>query len=67
MKTITETQKEMFIQDVSDCMNNQETFKSIQDCALAHLDLNLDNDDDVWHRIEESILNTIIEFKEENQ
>lgn len=60
-----EQQKENFKLDISDCFNNNKSFEMIKDAAITHLDIHLDNDDDVWHRIEDAILETIIEFSEE--
>ena len=65
MKT-TKKQKEKFIQDMSSCFNTNGAFKIIQDCSVAHMDIELDNDSDVWHRIEEAIADAIIKFNEEN-
>ena len=62
---ITEEQKDKFIQDMSSCLNSNGAFKIIQDCSVAHMNIELDNDSDVWHRIEEAIANAIIEFNEQ--
>ena len=61
---ITEKQKYKFIQDMSSCFNNNGAFKIIRDCSVAHMDIELDNDSGVWHRIEEAIADAIIEFNE---
>ena len=55
-----------FILNLSESFNNNGTFELIRLHAQDSLNLDLDNDSDVWHRIEEAILDTIIECEEEN-
>lgn len=54
-----------FILTVSERLNANGAFEAIQQEASSKLNIEIDNNSDVWNRIEEAILNTILEGKEE--
>lgn len=51
------------IHQLSDSLNNDGTYKSIQDIAIAYFDKDIENDSCFWHRLEDTIIDMIKEHK----
>ena len=51
------------IQHLSDSLNNDGAYKSIQHIATTYFDENIDNDSYFWHRLEDVIVDMIKEHK----
>jgi len=58
---MSEEQKEAFKEDLSGVFNQSGMYKHIQDLATTHAGKTLSNDSEIWHEIEEMIVNRIIE------
>ena len=56
-----------FILEISTILNESGSYKAIQKSSLSNLSIKLDNDSEVWQRIEKAILHTIFEFYQEEE
>ena len=62
---MNETDK--FIMEISTALNESGSYKAIQKSSISNLSIELDNDSEVWQRIEEAILHTIYKFYQEEE
>jgi hypothetical protein len=62
---MNETDK--FIMEISTVLNESGSYKAIQESSISNLSIELDNDSEVWQRIEEAILHTIYKFYQEEE
>ena len=62
---MSETDK--FIMEISAALNESGSYKAIQKSSISNLSIELDNDSEVWQRIEEAILHTIYKFYQEEE
>ena len=62
---MNETDK--FIMEISTVLNESGSYKAIQESSKSNLSIELDNDSEVWQRIEEAILHTIYKFYQEEE
>jgi len=62
---MSETDK--FIMEISTALNESGSYKAIQESSISNLSIELDNDSEVWQRIEEAILHTIFKFYQEEE
>ena len=62
---MSETDK--FIMEISTALNESGSYKAIQESSISNLSIELDNDSEVWQRIEEAILHTIYKFYQEEE
>lgn len=53
---------------LSESFNDKGIYEDIKDFSRLYLEIeDIDNDSDVWNRIEDAILNTILEAKENEE
>jgi hypothetical protein len=62
---MNETDK--FIMEISTVLNESGSYKAIKESSISNLSIELDNDSEVWQRIEEAILHTIYKFYQEEE
>ena len=62
---MNETDK--FIMEISTALNESGSYKAIQESSISNLCIELNNDSEVWQRIEEAILHTIYKFYQEEE
>jgi hypothetical protein len=62
---MNETDK--FIMEISTVLNESGSYKAIQESSISNLSIELDDDSEVWQRIEEAILHTIYKFYQEEE
>jgi len=62
---MNETDK--FIMEISTVLNESGSYKAIQESSKSNLSIELDNDSEVWQRIEQAILHTIYKFYQEEE
>lgn len=62
---MNETDK--FISELSTLLNENGSYKAIQESLLSNLSIELDNDSEVWQRIEQAIIHTIFNFYQEEE
>ena len=60
LEEMTEEQKEAFKEDLSDSLNRSGMYKQLKDLAVTHAGKNISNDSEVWHEIEELIIEKLL-------
>jgi hypothetical protein len=58
------SQRDKAILDLSNVLNNNKSYKAVQDISVAYFDNTIDNDDPFWGELEELIVDKIIEHKQ---
>jgi len=58
---MTEEKNEAFREDLSGVLNRSDIYKSLKDLTITHTGKTISNDSQVWHELEELIVNKLIE------